>query len=51
MAIYFTGAYSADHFASHSCGFPIPAKVAIDDAGRWTLWRRAEHYSDVFPAL
>jgi len=48
MVIYQTGAYSADHFASHSCGFPRPAKVAIRADGSIELWRRAERFEDVF---
>ncbi|MEN6370256.1 MAG: hypothetical protein ABFD77_11260 [Thermotogota bacterium] len=46
--IYFTGAYSADHFASNSCGFPLPAKVAVDGAGRLEVWRRPQRFEDVF---
>ncbi len=48
MAIYLTGAYSADHFASNSCGFPLPGKVAVDVDGRVEVWRRAETFDDVF---
>ncbi|MGD9675516.1 MAG: hypothetical protein AB7V19_02370, partial [Candidatus Bipolaricaulia bacterium] len=51
VAIYFTGAYSADHFASNSCGFPLPAKVAVDVAGNLELWRRPQSFEDVFAAL
>jgi len=51
LAIFFTGAYSADHFASHSCGFPLPAKVAVDREGNWELWRGKGTYDDVFPPL
>lgn len=46
--LYLTGAYSADHFASNSCGFPLPAKVAIDGAGRLEVWRRPQRFEDVF---
>ena len=48
MAVYFTGAYSADHFASNSCGFPLPGKIAIDQSGHTTVWRRPETFEDVF---
>jgi len=48
LAIYLTGAYSADHFASNSCGFPLPAKVALAGDGRVDVWRRAETFEDVF---
>jgi diaminopimelate decarboxylase len=47
-AIYHTGAYSADHFASNSCGFPLPAKVAILSDGTAELWRAPETFADVF---
>ncbi len=46
--LYHTGAYSADHFASNSCGFPRPAKVAIANDGTAELWRAPETFSDVF---
>ncbi|MDD5264904.1 MAG: alanine racemase [Candidatus Bipolaricaulis sp.] len=46
--VYLTGAYSADHFASNSCGFPLPAKVAVDGAGRLDVWRRPQRFEDVF---
>jgi len=46
--LYHTGAYSADHFASNSCGFPRPAKVAILPDGSAELWRPREGFSDVF---
>jgi len=48
VAIYCTGAYSADHFASNSCGFPRPAKVAMDECGEVDVWRHAEKFKDVF---
>ncbi|MEW5825836.1 MAG: hypothetical protein AB1778_03310 [Candidatus Bipolaricaulota bacterium] len=51
VVIYGTGAYSADHFASNSCGFPLPAKVAIDRHGRAEVWRRAQTFADVFGPL
>ena len=47
-AVYHTGAYSADHFASNSCGFPLPAKVAIRSNGAAELWRAPETFTDVF---
>ena len=46
--VYHTGAYSADHFASNSCGFPLPAKVAIHSDGTTTLWRAPQTFTDVF---
>jgi diaminopimelate decarboxylase len=46
--VYHTGAYSADHFASNSCGFPRPAKVAILPDGHAELWRSPERFEDVF---
>jgi len=46
--VYHTGAYSADHFASNSCGFPRPAKVAVRPDGTVELWRPAERFADVF---
>jgi diaminopimelate decarboxylase len=48
LAIGMTGAYSADHFASNSCGFPKPAKIAFHPDGSTEVWRSAEAYSDVF---
>jgi diaminopimelate decarboxylase len=48
LAIYLTGAYSADHFASNSCGFPLPGKLAVDADGRVEVWRRPEAFEDVF---
>ncbi|MBN1859704.1 hypothetical protein JW848_10965, partial [Candidatus Bipolaricaulota bacterium] len=33
VVIFLTGAYGADHFASHSCGFPLPAKLAVTGGG------------------
>ncbi len=46
--VYHTGAYSADHFASNSCGFPLPAKVAIRSDGEAELWRAPQTFADVF---
>ena len=48
--VYHTGAYSADHFASNSCGSPLPAKVAIRPDGTAELWRAPETFADVFGA-
>jgi diaminopimelate decarboxylase len=48
FVLYHTGAYSADHFASNSCGFPRPAKIAIAQDGALELWRAPERFADVF---
>ena len=48
--VYHTGAYSADHFASNSCGFPLPVKVAIRPDGTAELWRAPQTFTDVFGA-
>jgi hypothetical protein len=48
FALYCTGAYGADHFASHSCGFPRPAKVAIHATGEVEVWRKPDRFEDVF---
>jgi len=48
--LYYTGAYSADHFASNSCGFPRPAKIALRPGGTAELWRPRESFRDVFGA-
>jgi len=48
MVIYHTGAYCADHFASNSCGYPLPAKVAIGAQGEVEVWRQRQEFSDVF---
>ena len=48
FVIFHTGGYSADHFASHSCGFPRPAKIAILENGSVELWRAGEDFTDVF---
>jgi diaminopimelate decarboxylase len=48
IVLYATGAYSADHFASNSCGFPRPGKLAVDREGRLEIWRRPETFEDVF---
>ncbi len=43
-----TGAYCADHFASNSCGYPRPAKVAVGEDGSFEVWRKGETFEDVF---
>jgi len=48
LIIHNTGAYSADHFASNSCGFPRPAKIAISPDGETIVWRKREAYKDIF---
>ncbi len=48
FVIYHTGAYSADHFAGHSCGFPRPGKVAIREDGSIEVWRAPDRFEDVF---
>jgi len=48
FVLYHTGAYGADHFASQSCGFPRPAKVAIAADGSIEVWRRPDRFEDVF---
>lgn len=48
LRIGHTGAYCADHFASNSCGFPRPAKIAIDQDGSIEIWRERESYKSVF---
>jgi len=48
FVLYHTGAYSADHFASHSCGFPRPAKVAIRSDDEIEVWRRPDRFEDIF---
>jgi len=48
FVLYHTGAYGADHFASHSCGFPRPAKIAIRRDGAVEVWRRPDRFEDVF---
>ena len=48
FVLYHTGAYGADHFASHSCGFPRPAKIAIRRDGAVEVWRPPDRFEDVF---
>jgi diaminopimelate decarboxylase len=50
FVLYHTGAYSADHFASNSCGFPRPAKVAIRSDGTAELWRAPETFASLHGA-
>jgi len=51
LVIFHTGGYSADHFASHSCGYPRPAKVAVKQDGTSEIWRKRENFNHVFPEL
>jgi len=48
MIIHHTGSYCADHFASNSCGFPRPAKIAMIEDGSIEIWRKGEVFEDVF---
>ncbi len=48
LVIGMTGAYCADHFASNSCGFPRPPKVAVLEDGSFEVWRKAERFEEVF---
>jgi diaminopimelate decarboxylase len=48
FVIYDTGAYGADHFASNSCGFLRPAKVAIRSNGQMEIWRAPELFEEIF---
>lgn len=48
LILHHTGAYSADHFASNSCGFPRPGKIAIGEKGSVEIWRKPEIFEDVF---
>jgi len=48
FAIFHTGAYGADHFASNSCGFLRPGKIAIRSDGTAELWRKPEAFTDIF---
>jgi diaminopimelate decarboxylase len=51
LVLYQTGAYCADHFASNSCGFPLPAKIAVTADGSVELWRAPQRFEDVFRPL
>ncbi len=48
FVLFHTGAYSADHFASNSCGFLRPAKVALRADGAAELWRKPETFDEIF---
>lgn len=48
FVLFHTGAYGADHFASNSCGFLRPGKVAIRPDGQVEVWRKPERFDDIF---
>ena len=48
FVLFHTGAYSADHFASNSCGFLRPGKVAIRSDGKVEIWRKPEAFNEIF---
>ncbi len=48
LVLFHTGAYNADHFASNSCGFLRPGKVAIRADGTLECWRRPERFEEIF---
>ncbi len=48
FVIYHTGAYGADHFASNSCGFLRPGKIAVREDGTLEVWRSPEQFEDIF---
>ncbi len=48
FVLFHTGAYGADHFASNSCGFLRPGKVAIRADGTAEVWRKPEAFDQVF---
>ena len=48
FVLFHTGAYSADHFASNSCGFLRPGKVAIRSNGKAEVWRKPEAFEEIF---
>lgn len=48
FVLFHTGAYGADHFASNSCGFLRPGKVAIRPNGEAEVWRRPEAFEQIF---
>lgn len=50
FVLFHTGAYGADHFASNSCGFLRPGKVAIRQDGKAELWRAPESFEQIFGA-
>ena len=51
LVLFHTGAYGADHFASNSCGFPLPGKVAMRQDGTLEVWRRPQRFEDVFAPI
>ena len=51
FVIYYTGAYGADHFASNSCGFLRPGKIAVRKDGTVEVWRAPERFEDIFGSL
>ena len=48
FVLFHTGAYGADHFASNSCGFLRPGKVAIRSNGKAEVWRKPETFDEIF---
>jgi len=48
FVLFHTGAYGADHFASNSCGFLRPGKVAIRSNGQAEVWRKPETFDEIF---
>jgi diaminopimelate decarboxylase len=48
FVLFHTGAYGADHFASNSCGFLRPGKVAIRPDGNAEIWRKPETFGEIF---
>ena len=48
FVLFHTGAYGADHFASNSCGFVRPGKVAIRSDGNAEVGRKPETFSEIF---
>jgi len=48
FVLFHTGAYGADHFASNSCGFLRPGKVAIRSNERAEVWRKPETFDEIF---
>ena len=48
FVLFHTGAYSADHFASNSCGFLRPGKVAVRSDGKAEVWREPEAFDEIF---
>ena len=51
LVLFHTGAYGADHFASNSCGFPLPGKVAVRKDGSLEVWRKPQRFEDVFAPI